>query len=221
MDRTAKPPSADDDKFVLWPLLTALGALFLIGLLGPYSQPYLRFGGAVKLFILLVVAIEFSAGLICLALAMTFALVQMWRWAVSMLLLPVAIVITVLYPLLVFGPFVTLGEYLYRLARSGAMLYFIIFNLPMIVVPVAIVFWPRSTGLRGLTCVTLIVVVLTPIALFLEIEVDTYYHWLSLVPLAVVAIGWLLVIIITAILAALYRYRTLQGRTGARRRADG
>jgi hypothetical protein len=88
-----------------------------------------------------------------------------------------------------------------------------IFLLPVIVVPVAFIFFPRSTGLRGLTWVTIIVAVLTPFAfvgtVLGQIDIpEPYYHWFTLIPLAAVAISWLSVAIIAVVFAVLDRYGT-------------
>jgi hypothetical protein len=84
-----------------------------VGFLSTYPE-YGGYGLAVLLGIVLVVVVVFLAGFICFWVGAYAASVQMWRRAVSMGVLPAAIVITVLYPLLVLGPFVALGNYIYR-----------------------------------------------------------------------------------------------------------
>jgi hypothetical protein len=126
MDRTAEPPTVDEDRFVLWPLLSVVGALFLWGLLAAVEQggkqplavpgPYSGFGFYVVIGLIFV---TLSTGLICLSLAISLALMKMWRLVVSMAMSPAVIVVAVLYPP-VFPFFFRLGNYAYHLATWKA-----------------------------------------------------------------------------------------------------
>ena len=115
MDSTTEPASADKDKFVFWPLISALGALFLLGLFRPWldgGPPYLApfaFNG-----MLLIVATGLAIGFVCFWAGAYAASVKMWRWAASMMMFPAVIVVTFLYPLSILLPFFSLGDYIFH-----------------------------------------------------------------------------------------------------------
>ena len=71
--------------------------------------------------------------------------------------------------------------------------------LAVIVLTAAGVAYPRSTGLRVLAGITLIIVILTPIAFMLLVigQIDVvhpYPSFFSLIPLAMVAVIWVFVV---------------------------
>ncbi len=124
MDSTTEPASADKDKFVFWPLLSALGALFLLGLIRPWLEgglpnvaPFAFIG------MLLIVATGLAIGFVCFWASAYAASVKMWRWAASMMMFPAVIVVTFLYPPSILPPFFTLGDYIFRLAGGTPIPY--------------------------------------------------------------------------------------------------
>jgi hypothetical protein len=116
MDGTTKPPSADKDRFVFWPLLLAVGLLFVGVLLGTYPE-YGEHARAAQIGAILSELVLFFMGLFCSVAAVYLASFERtWRLAASMAVLPVAIVIAILYQDYVLAPIGAVVTYIYRLA---------------------------------------------------------------------------------------------------------
>jgi uncharacterized membrane protein YhaH (DUF805 family) len=114
VNKTTESPPADRDKFVFWPLLLAVGGLFIVVLLGTYPE-YGDHARAAQIGVIFSDLILILIGFFCFLVAAYAASVRRWRQAASVAVLPAAIVIAVMYPLLILGPFGTLS-YIYRLA---------------------------------------------------------------------------------------------------------
>jgi hypothetical protein len=113
MDRTTEPPS--EDKFVFWPILLAVGSLFIAVFFGSYPE-YGDHAVAAQRAVIFFAPAVFLMGFFYFWAAAYAASARRWRRAASTAVFPAAIVIAILYPNLVLAPIGTAVIYIYHLA---------------------------------------------------------------------------------------------------------